>query len=325
MKVRRGGAIMAQQYDTIILGAGPGGMTAATYASRANMSVLMIDRGIYGGQMNNTAEIENYPGFPSILGPELAEKMYASSTQFGAEYAFGTVLHVEAQADGSWRVVTDMDEYSANTVIVATGAAYKKLDVPGEEAFAGRGVSYCAVCDGAFFRGQHVIVVGGGDSAVEEATYLAGLADHVTIVHRRDKLRAQQILQDRAFANEKISFVWNSEVEEILGDDKKVTGVRVRNNQTDETSEIDAAGVFIYVGLLPVSDPVQDLGITYANGWIMTNDRMETSQPGIFAIGDVREKELRQITTAVGDAAVAGQNAFSYNENFKMRASEVTE
>lgn len=325
MKVRRGGAIMAQQYDTIILGAGPGGMTAATYASRANMSVLMIDRGIYGGQMNNTAEIENYPGFPSILGPELAEKMYASSTQFGAEYAFGTVLHVEAQADGSWRVVTDMDEYSANTVIVATGAAYKKLDVPGEEAFAGRGVSYCAVCDGAFFRGQHVIVVGGGDSAVEEATYLAGLADHVTIVHRRDKLRAQQILQDRAFANEKISFVWNSEVEEILGDDKKVTGVRVRNNQTDETSVIDAAGVFIYVGLLPVSDPVQDLGITDANGWIMTNDRMETSQPGIFAIGDVREKELRQITTAVGDAAVAGQNAFSYNENFKMRASEVTE
>lgn len=316
---------MAQQYDTIILGAGPGGMTAATYASRANMSVLMIDRGIYGGQMNNTAEIENYPGFPSILGPELAEKMYASSTQFGAEYAFGTVLHVEAQADGSWRVVTDMDEYSANTVIVATGAAYKKLDVPGEEAFAGRGVSYCAVCDGAFFRGQHVIVVGGGDSAVEEATYLAGLADHVTIVHRRDKLRAQQILQDRAFANEKISFVWNSEVEEILGDDKKVTGVRVRNNQTDETSEIDATGVFIYVGLLPVSDPVQDLGITDANGWIMTNDRMETSQPGIFAIGDVREKELRQITTAVGDAAVAGQNAFSYNENFKMRASEVTE
>ena len=316
---------MAQQYDTIILGAGPGGMTAATYASRANMSVLMIDRGIYGGQMNNTAEIENYPGFPSILGPELAEEMYASSTQFGAEYAFGTVLHVEAQADGSWRVVTDMDEYSANTVIVATGAAYKKLDVPGEEAFAGRGVSYCAVCDGAFFRGQHVIVVGGGDSAVEEATYLAGLADHVTIVHRRDKLRAQQILQDRAFANEKISFVWNSEVEEILGDDKKVTGVRVRNNQTDETSEIDAEGVFIYVGLLPVSDPVQDLGITDANGWIMTNDRMETSQPGIFAIGDVREKELRQITTAVGDAAVAGQNAFSYNENFKMRASEVTE
>ncbi len=316
---------MAQQYDTIILGAGPGGMTAATYASRANMSVLMIDRGIYGGQMNNTAEIENYPGFPSILGPELAEEMYASSTQFGAEYAFGTVLHVEAQADGSWRVVTDMDEYSANTVIVATGAAYKKLDVPGEEAFAGRGVSYCAVCDGAFFRGQHVIVVGGGDSAVEEATYLAGLADHVTIVHRRDKLRAQQILQDRAFANEKISFVWNSEVEEILGDDKKVTGVRVRNNQTEETSEIDAAGVFIYVGLLPVSDPVQDLGITDANGWIMTNDRMETSQPGIFAIGDVREKELRQITTAVGDAAVAGQNAFSYNENFKMRASEVTD
>ncbi|NFA02864.1 thioredoxin-disulfide reductase [Weissella cibaria] len=316
---------MAQHYDTIILGAGPGGMTAATYASRANMSVLMIDRGIYGGQMNNTAEVENYPGFESILGPELAEKMYASSTKFGAEYAFGSVLHVEAQHDGTWHVVTDMDDYTANTVIVATGAANVKLAVPGEDQYTGRGVSYCAVCDGAFFRGQHVIVVGGGDSAVEEATYLAGLADKVTIVHRRDKLRAQKILQDRAFANEKIDFIWNTEVEEIIGDDKKVTGVRVRNNQMDEVSEIAAAGVFIYVGLTPVSEPVQALGITDANGWIHTNDRMETAAPGIFAIGDVRDKELRQITTAVGDAAIAGQNAFSYNENFKMAASEVTE
>ena len=157
---------MTQHYDTIILGAGPGGMTAATYASRANLSVLMIDRGIYGGQMNNTAEVENYPGFNSILGPDLSEKMYQSSTQFGAEYAFGTVLHVQAQDDGSWRVVTDMDEYTTNSVIVATGSDYKKLAVPGEDDYAGRGVSYCAVCDGAFFRGQHVIVVGGGDSAV---------------------------------------------------------------------------------------------------------------------------------------------------------------
>src|SRR5699024_5748531 len=220
---------MTQHYDTIILGAGPGGMTAATYASRANLSVLMIDRGIYGGQMNNTAEVENYPGFNSILGPDLSEKMYQSSTQFGAEYAFGTVLHVQAQDDGSWRVVTDMDEYTTNSVIVATGSDYKKLAVPGEDDYAGRGVSYCAVCDGAFFRGQHVIVVGGGDSAVEEATYLAGLADKVTVFHRRDKLRAQQILQERAFANDKIEFVWNTEVEEILGDDKKVTGVRVHN------------------------------------------------------------------------------------------------
>ena len=310
---------MTQHYDTIILGAGPGGMTAATYASRANLSVLMIDRGIYGGQMNNTAEVENYPGFSSVLGPDLAEKMYQSSTQFGAEYAFGTVLHVQAQEDGSWRVVTDMDEYTTNTVIVATGSDYKKLAVPGEDQYSGRGVSYCAVCDGAFFRGQHVIVVGGGDSAVEEATYLAGLADKVTVFHRRDKLRAQQILQERAFANEKIEFVWNTEVEEILGDDKKVTGVRVHNNVTDEVYTVDAAGVFIYVGVLPVSVVVADLGITNDQGWIKTNERMETSLPGIYALGDVREKELRQITTAVGDAAIAGQNVFSYNENFKLQ------
>ena len=310
---------MTQHYDTIILGAGPGGMTAATYASRANLSVLMIDRGIYGGQMNNTAEVENYPGFNSILGPDLSEKMYQSSTQFGAEYAFGTVLHVQAQDDGSWRVVTDMDEYTTNSVIVATGSDYKKLAVPGEDDYAGRGVSYCAVCDGAFFRGQHVIVVGGGDSAVEEATYLAGLADKVTVFHRRDKLRAQQILQERAFANDKIEFVWNTEVEEILGDDKKVTGVRVHNNVTDEVYTVDAAGVFIYVGVLPVSEVVADLGITNERGWIETNERMETTLPGIYALGDVREKELRQITTAVGDAAIAGQNVFSYNENFKLQ------
>lgn len=316
---------MTQHYDTIILGAGPGGMTAATYASRANLSVLMIDRGIYGGQMNNTAEVENYPGFNSILGPDLSEKMYQSSTQFGAEYAFGTVLHVQAQDDGSWRVVTDMDEYTTNSVIVATGSDYKKLAVPGEDDYAGRGVSYCAVCDGAFFRGQHVIVVGGGDSAVEEATYLAGLADKVTVFHRRDKLRAQQILQERAFANDKIEFVWNTEVEEILGDDKKVTGVRVHNNVTDEVYTVDAAGVFIYVGVLPVSDVVADLGITNERGWIETNERMETSLPGIYALGDVREKELRQITTAVGDAAIAGQNVFSYNENFKLQQQKMTE
>ena len=316
---------MTQHYDTIILGAGPGGMTAATYASRANLSVLMIDRGIYGGQMNNTAEVENYPGFNSILGPDLSEKMYQSSTQFGAEYAFGTVLHVQAQDDGSWRVVTDMDEYTTNSIIVATGSDYKKLAVPGEDDYSGRGVSYCAVCDGAFFRGQHVIVVGGGDSAVEEATYLAGLADKVTVFHRRDKLRAQQILQERAFANDKIEFVWNTEVEEILGDDKKVTGVRVHNNVTDEVYTVDAAGVFIYVGVLPVSEVVADLGITNERGWIETNERMETTLPGIYALGDVREKELRQITTAVGDAAIAGQNVFSYNENFKLQQQKMTE
>ncbi|GAK31462.1 thioredoxin reductase [Weissella oryzae SG25] len=307
-----------KHYDTIIIGAGPGGMTAATYTSRANMSVLMIDRGIYGGQMNNTAEIENYPGFELVLGPDLSEKMYASATKFGAEYAFGTVQHIETLPDKTWQVVTDVDQYITNTVILATGAAYKKLGVPGEETFTGRGVSYCAVCDGGFFRNQEVVVIGGGDSAIEEATYLAGIVDHVTVIHRRDSLRAQKILQDRAFANEKIDFVWDTVVEEITGADNRVSGVNVRNVKTQEQSFIPAAGVFIYVGVLPVSEAFTDLGVTNEQGWVVTDDAMQTKQAGIFAIGDVREKTLRQITTAVGDGAIAGQNAFNYNENFKI-------
>lgn len=298
-------------YDAIVIGAGPGGMTAALYLSRSNSSVLMIDRGVYGGQMNNTAEIENYPGFNSILGPDLAEKMYASATQFGAEYAFGSVERIEDHG-ATKTVVTDMGSHEAKSVIIATGAQYKKLGVPGEDEFGGRGVSYCAVCDGAFFRNKHVVVVGGGDSAVEEGTYLAGLAEKVTVLHRRDKLRAQQILQQRAFANEKINFEWFTEVEEILGDDKKVTGLRVIDNQTQETREIQADGVFIYVGINPITEPFLDLGITNEHGWIVTDDSMATKVPGIFALGDVREKELRQVTTAVGDGAIAGQNAYAY-------------
>lgn len=306
-----------KHYDTIIIGAGPGGMTAATYTSRANMSVLMIDRGIYGGQMNNTAEIENYPGFDLVLGPDLSEKMYASATKFGAEYAFGAVTHVEALENGTWHVVTDMDEYESNSVIIATGAAYKELGVPGEKALLGRGVSYCAVCDGGFFRGQEVVVVGGGDSAIEEATYLAGIVDHVTVIHRRDTLRAQKILQDRAFANEKIDFVWNTVVEEIVDADNKVAGVNVVDLATNEKKFIPAAGVFIYVGVLPVSEPFTDLGVTDQAGWVITDDGMRTNRPGLFAIGDIRDKALRQITTAVGDGAIAGQNAFAHNEEVK--------
>ncbi|MHC8463643.1 thioredoxin-disulfide reductase [Weissella tructae] len=308
---------MTQKYDVVIIGAGPGGMTAATYASRANLSVLMLDRGIYGGQMNNTAEVENYPGYDSIMGADLSEKMYASSMQFGAEYAFGTVANLERQADQTWLVTTDMDTYEANSVIVATGSEYKKLHVHGEQDYAARGVSYCAVCDGAFFRGQHVYVVGGGDSAVEEAVYLAGIASQVTVVHRRDTLKAQPILQKRAFDTENIDFVWNTEVTEIVGDDMKVTNLKLRNNVTDVEEIVDASGIFIYVGLLPVSNAVDGLDVTDEEGWIITNERMETTQPGLFALGDVRQKELRQITTAVGDAAIAGQNAYAYNESLR--------
>ncbi|WP_338210355.1 thioredoxin-disulfide reductase [Lactiplantibacillus paraxiangfangensis] len=302
---------MAKRYDVIIIGAGPAGMTAALYASRANLSVLLLDRGIYGGQMNNTAAIENYPGFKSVLGPDLAKDMYESATQFGAEYAYGSVESVEDQGDIKI-VKTDSDTFETRAIVIGTGSEYRKLGVPGEDTYGGRGVSYCAVCDGAFFRNKHVVVIGGGDSAIEEGSYLTQLADKVTVIHRRDQLRAQQILQDRAFANPKMEFVWNSNVTEIVGDDKKVTGVKVNNNKTGEDSEIAVDGVFIYVGINPITKPFGNLGITDENGWIETNDHMETKVPGIFAVGDVRKKDLRQVATAVGEGGTAGQGVYTY-------------
>ena len=302
---------MTKEYDVVIIGAGPGGMTAALYASRANLKVLMLDRGAYGGQMNNTAAVENYPGFKSILGPDLAEEMYQSATQFGAEYAYGTVTAVKL--DGTDRiVVTDDGEYRAKAVIVATGSENRKLGVPGEEKYSGRGVSYCAVCDGAFFRDRDVTVIGGGDSAVEEAIYLTQMVKHVNIVHRRDQLRAQKVAQERAFKNDKIDFTWNSNVIAINGDDQKVTSVTVKNNQTGAEEEVPTAGVFIYVGNVPMTAPFKDLGITDEHGWMVTDSRMRTKVPGIFAIGDVRQHQLQQITTAVGDGGIAGQEVFSY-------------
>lgn len=302
---------MTKEYDVVIIGAGPGGMTAALYASRANLKVLMLDRGAYGGQMNNTAAVENYPGFKSILGPDLAEEMYQSATQFGAEYAYGTVTAVKL--DGTDRiVVTDDGEYRAKAVIVATGSENRKLGVPGEEKYSGRGVSYCAVCDGAFFRDRDVTVIGGGDSAVEESIYLTQMVKHVNIVHRRDQLRAQKVAQERAFKNDKIGFTWNSNVIAINGDDQKVTSVTVKNNQTGAEEEVPTAGVFIYVGNVPMTAPFKDLGITDEHGWMVTDNRMRTKVPGIFAIGDVRQHQLQQITTAVGDGGIAGQEVFSY-------------
>ncbi len=303
-------------YDVIIIGAGPAGMTAALYASRSNLSVLMIERGAPGGQMNNTAEVENYPGFDSILGPELAFKMYESAIRFGVENAYGIVQGITDHGEYK-EVCTEDKNYQGKTVIIATGYVHRKLGVKGEEEFAGRGVSYCAVCDGAFFRNKRLIVVGGGDSAVEEAIYLTQFASEVTIVHRRDELRAQKIIQERAFANEKISFIWDSVVEEIKGNEMVVTGVQVRNVKTNEVTEEAAGGVFIYVGLDPLTEPFRASGLTNETGWIPTNEMMETTMPGVYAVGDVREKGLRQITTAVGDGSIAGQQVFDFIETQK--------
>lgn len=303
---------MAKTYDVIVIGAGPAGMTAALYASRANLSVLMLDRGAYGGQMNNTAEVENYTGFKSIMGPELSQKMYESSTQFGAEYGYGIVDSVTVKEDGTKVIKTDSAEYETKALIIATGSQYRKLGVPGEAEYSGRGVSYCAICDGAFFKGKKVAVIGGGDSAVEEGIYLTNLAENVTVIHRRDQLRAQKILQERAFANDKMNFIWDTVVTEIEGDGQKVTCLKLHNKKTGEDSTLAVDGVFIYVGATPLTEPFVSLGITDEKGWIPTNARMETSVPGIFAAGDVRQKELRQITTAVGDGGIAGQEAYNY-------------
>jgi thioredoxin reductase (NADPH) len=308
-------------YDVIIAGAGPAGMTAAVYTSRANLDTAMIERGIPGGQMANTEEVENYPGYDHILGPDLSTKMFEHAKKFGAEYLYGDIKEIK---DGKeYKTVLAGDkEYKARAVIVTTGAEYKKIGVPGEKELSGRGVSYCAVCDGAFFKNKELVVIGGGDSAVEEGVYLTRFASKVTIVHRRDELRAQKILQQRAFDNDKIDFIWNHTIEEINEANGKVGSVTLKSTETGETSEFKTDGVFIYIGMLPLNKSVLNLGITNEAGYIETNEQMETKVPGIFAAGDVREKTLRQIVTATGDGSIASQSAQHYIENLMEKLKE---
>ncbi|MGG3449732.1 thioredoxin-disulfide reductase [Domibacillus aminovorans] len=303
-------------YDVIIIGAGPAGMTAAVYTSRANLSTLMIERGVPGGQMANTEDVENYPGYEHILGPELSTKMFDHAKKFGAEYAYGDIKKI---IDGKEYKTVDAGskQYKARTIIITTGAQYKKIGVPGENELGGRGVSYCAVCDGAFFKEKDLVVIGGGDSAVEEGVYLTRFAKKVTIVHRRDELRAQKILQDRAFANEKVDFIWSHTLKEIHDKDGKVGSVSLVSTENGEEQELPVDGVFIYIGMLPLTKPFLDLGITNEEGYIVTNEKMETNVPGIYAAGDVREKMLRQIVTATGDGSIAAQAAQHYIEELK--------
>lgn len=303
-------------YDVIIAGAGPAGMTAAVYTSRANLSTLMIERGVPGGQMADTADVENYPGFDHILGPDLSTKMFEHAKKFGAEYAYGDIKEI---VDGDpYKVVkAGGKEYRAHAVIVATGAEYRKLGVPGESELTGRGVSYCAVCDGAFFKDKELVVIGGGDSAVEEGAYLTRFASKVTIIHRRDELRAQKILQDRAFANDKIDFIWSHTVKQVNEKDGKVGSVTLVSTKDGSEREFKTDGMFVYVGMNPLTQSVANLGITNAAGYIETNENMATSVPGIFAAGDVRDKLLRQIVTATGDGSIAAQSAQIYIERLK--------
>lgn len=297
-------------WDVVIIGAGPGGLTAALYASRSNLKTLILEQGAPGGQLLNTSDIENYPGFKSITGPDLATQMYEGAMNFSPDYAFGQVTDVIDRGDYK-EIITNQDIYYSKAVIIATGATHKMLQVPGEQALNGRGVSYCAVCDGAFFKDEPIIVVGGGDSAIEEGTYLTQFASQVTIVHRRDQLRAQEILQERAFNNDKIDFIWDSVVEKIHGD-QEVDGVTIRHLKTDEESFIPAKGIFIYIGILPNSQAFQNLPIRDDAGWIVTDRDCQTSVAGIYAVGDVRANAFRQIATAVGDGAIAAQASYQY-------------
>ncbi len=300
-------------YDCLIAGAGPAGMTAAVYAARANLDTLMLERGMPGGQMVDTEDIENYPGFATIKGQELSTKMFEHAQKFGAEYAYGDIK--EAVDHGDYKEIhTGSQSYKAKTLIITTGAQYKKLGIPGETELTGRGVSYCAVCDGAFFKERELVVIGGGDSAVEEGIYLTRFAKKVTVIHRRDTLRAQKIIQDRAFQNEKMHFIWDTVVDEINNTDGKVGSVSMKNVKTGDKSEFTTDGVFVYIGMIPLTDPFVSLGIVDEDGYISTNENMETKVPGIYAAGDLRVKDLRQVVTATGDGSIAAETAQKYIE-----------
>ncbi|HEY3280561.1 MAG TPA: thioredoxin-disulfide reductase [Gemmatimonadales bacterium] len=294
------------EYDVVIIGAGPAGLCAAMYAGRGMLKAVTIERGAPGGELLNTDLIEDYIGFESIKGWDLAQKMAEHAKKFGAHLVTDTVERVRKGSDGWFSVETAHGAtYRAQAVILTAGGTPVKLGIPGEQEYAGKGVSYCAVCDGAFFKGERLAVVGGGDAAVEEADYLTRYASKVHLVHRRDDFRASQILQDRAFANPKIEVIRNTTVPEIVGNDKGVKHIVLQDGGTGERSNLDVGGVFVFVGFKPNTHLIEGHPKHDAGGYLITDERMMTSIPGLFAAGDVRSQLTRQITTAVGDATTA--------------------
>jgi thioredoxin reductase (NADPH) len=299
-------SLVINQYDVVIVGGGPAGLCAAMYAGRGMLKAALLERGVPGGELLNTEKIEDYPGFVSILGPDLAAKMTEHAVAFGAEILQENVEGIHRLEDGTFRLTTSSGvEYRAPAVILTAGGTPTKLGVPGEAEYAGRGVSYCAVCDGAFFKGEVLAVVGGGDAAVEEADYLTRYASKVYIVHRRDTFRASKLLQERAFANPKIEVVWNEKVLELYGDATGLKGLELENTLTGARSRLAATGCFIFVGFKPNSGLIAEHFDHDSAGYIRTDDRMMTSIPGLFAAGDLRVQLTRQVTTAVGDATTA--------------------
>jgi len=290
-------------YDCIIIGGGPAGLSAQIYAGRAEIKTLRIEKGFPGGQVLNTYEVDNYPGLPMLDGMSLAMKMAEHAGKYGVEEVMGDVLRIEDADQPIKKVVTADEVFETKTIVVATGCHHRLLNVPGEKEFSGRGVSYCATCDGGFFRQKDVLVVGGGDVAVEDALYLTRMCNKVYLAHRRDELRAAGILARTAMENEKLEIFWNTEVEEICGSDK-VHAVRLRNNQTQQITEMPMDAIFIAVGMDPNTELLAGIA-ELDHGFVVCNEYMETSVPGIFAAGDLRVKPLRQVVTAVSDGAVA--------------------
>ncbi len=293
-------------YDVIIVGGGPAGLCAAMYAARGMIDALLIERGLPGGELLNTELIEDYPGFESILGMELAQKMTSHAEKFGASIVTDTVDAIEKMEDGDFEVRTQLGKtYRSAAVVLTAGGTPTKLGIPGELEYAGRGVSYCAVCDGAFFKSETIAVIGGGDAAAEEANYLTRYGEKVYLIHRREEFRASALLQDRAFNNPKIEVIRNKVVEEIEGGPTGVTGLVLKDTKTGERSNLAATGVFIFIGFSPNSGLIKGHFEHDAGGYVITDQHMMTSIPGLFAAGDLRVQLTRQITTAVGDATTA--------------------
>ena len=303
-------------YDLIIAGGGPAGLTAGLYAARSRMRVLLIEKMAPGGQAATTFHIENYPGFPDgIAGPDLAQAMETQARKFGLEVALGEVKAL-ASREPFWEVEYEDRKLVTKGIIIATGVESKKLGIPGEETLRGRGVSYCGTCDGPFFKGQEIGVIGGGDSAVDEALYLTRFASRVYLIHRRRSLRAEKILQERAFQNPKIEILWDTIVTKVLGE-TGVEGLEIMDLRSKECRSLPLSGVFFYVGLLAKTEFLKGIVSLDEQGYVMTDDNMATSARGVFAAGDVRRKILRQVATAVGDGAAAAFAAERYIESHK--------
>jgi thioredoxin reductase (NADPH) len=315
-----GEGMTATEMDVIIVGGGPAGLCAAMYAGRGLLRSVLIERGVPGGELLNTEWIDDYPGFEHVLGRQLADLMTAHAVKFGADIRQDTVESIVRRDDGLFEVATAMGNiYTAPAVILTAGGTPTKLEVPGELEYAGRGVSYCAVCDGAFFKGETLAVIGGGDAAVEEAEYLTRYGQKVYVIHRRDEFRASKILQERLFANPKIEVIWNKRVLEFRGTPSGLNTIELEDTLTGKRSSLAATGAFVFIGFRPNTGLVKQHVAHDPGGYLITDDRMMTSIPGLFASGDVRAQLTRQITTAVGDATTA---AIAVEKYLKERKSQ---